>query len=52
MPRDIATVFARLRRLVRRLTRVEVVRPKADRASAATDPEMLKNIPSGGGVDQ
>jgi hypothetical protein len=48
MARDSGTVFGKLRRLWRKLTNVEVARAEDDRASAATDPEMLRNIPPGG----
>ena len=42
-----ALVFAKLRRLWRRLTSVEAARPEDDPTSAATDPELLRNIPPG-----
>jgi len=48
MMRVAATVVSELRRLVRRLTRVEVARPEGNQTSTATDPEMLRNIPPGG----
>jgi hypothetical protein len=50
MPRGLATVFARVRRLLRRLTRVDVARPEDDSSSAATDPEVLGTFPPAGGV--
>jgi hypothetical protein len=37
-----------LRRLLRRVTTVESARSEDSRTSAATDPEVLKDIPPGG----